>query len=149
VAPALAVTPAAAPAPAPAAAVVSLEQVLPTLDPDLGFVGLADMDTLPATQVTVRVKGRLGTPLHLRLNGQRVPESRVGRTVSATGIGLEAWESVGLPLHPGVNLLEWAPPHSAGRVALRVVAPAEPARLSFSGPHALPADGHTETWLSL
>ena len=47
-------------------AVIALEQLLPTLDPELGFVGIADLDTVASAQIAVRVKGRLGTDLALR-----------------------------------------------------------------------------------
>ena len=127
----------------------SIEQLLSTLDPELGFIGLADMDTLASAQLTVRVKGPLGTPLRLRLNGERVPESRIGRRVSASTAKLEAWEYVGITLDPGVNLLELAPPQSPGRVAVRVVAPGALARLWLTGPGAVPADGHSESWYTL
>ena len=127
----------------------SLEALLPTLDPELGFVGLADMDTLAGTQIRVRVKGPAGTPLQLRLNGERVPESRIGRRVRSSVSSLEAWEYVGITLVPGVNVLELSTPHSPSRVAVRVVAPGGVARLWLKGPGAVPADGHTETWYSL
>jgi uncharacterized repeat protein (TIGR01451 family) len=127
----------------------SLEALLPTLDPELGFVGLADMDTLAGTQIRVRVKGPAGTPLQLRLNGERVPESRIGRRVRSSVSSLEAREYVGITLVPGVNVLELSAPHSPSRVAVRVVAPGGVARLWLKGPGAVPADGHTETWYSL
>jgi uncharacterized repeat protein (TIGR01451 family) len=126
---------------APVVALASLEQLLPTLDPELGFVGLSDLDTVAVHQVAVRVKGRYGTPLLLRLNGERVPESRVGRRVTALAAGLEAWEYVGVPLRPGVNVLELATPHAQGRVAVRIVAPASFAALGVSAPRSAPADG--------
>ena len=132
-----------APAPAAVTAVASLDQLLPTLDPELGFVGLADLDTVTTSQVNVRVKGRLGTALVLRLNGERVPESRVGRRVTAATAGLEAWEYVGVTLKPGVNVLELAPPRAPGRVALRLVAPAAMAWLELLGPRVAPADGRS------
>lgn len=139
----------AAPADPAPAVVASLEQMLPTLDRDLGFVGLADLDTVTSSQINVRVKGQLGTPLVLRLNGQRVPESRVGRRVTAPTLGLEAWEYVGVTLHPGLNVLELAPPHSPGRVALRVVAPAAIAWLELMGPRTASADGRTPAEFTL
>ncbi len=134
---------------APAVTMASLEQLLPTLDPELGFVGLSDLDTVTSTQVAVRVKGRLGTPLVLRVNGVRVPESRVGRRVTATQAGLEAWEYVGVTLRPGMNVLELAPPHARGRVAVRVVAPAALGRLALAGPRLAPADGRSSALLTL
>jgi hypothetical protein len=83
------------------------------------------------------------------LNGEPVPETRVGRRVRAPASGLEAWEYVGLTLEPGVNVLELAPPNAVGRVAVRVVAPGPIARLWLSGPGAVPADGHSERWYAL
>ena len=133
----------------PPGAPPSLERVLPTLDHELGFVDLADMDTLTSRQVTVRVKGPAGSSLQLRLNGTRVPESRVGRRVTAAMLGLEAWEYVGVTLEPGVNVLELSTAHASSRVAVRVVTPGAPARLWLSGRSGVPADGHSESWLSL
>lgn len=131
------------------AVVASLEQLLPTLDPELGFVGLSDMDTVATTQLAVRVKGRLGTPLALRVNGVRVPESRVGRRVSAARAGLEAWEYVGVELRPGMNLLELAPPNTRGRVAVRIIAPAGLGGLVLSAPPLASADGRSAALLTL
>ena len=130
-------------------AVVALEQLLPTLDPEPGFVGLADLDTVITDQITVRVKARLGTELALRVNGERVPETRVGRRVTLAAAGLEAWEYVGVTLQPGINVLELAPPHAAGRVALRIVAPAAMADLELSGPNVAPADGRSPAVFTL
>ncbi|MEO5988890.1 MAG: carboxypeptidase-like regulatory domain-containing protein [Candidatus Eisenbacteria bacterium] len=121
---------------------VTLDRLLDTLDSDLGFIGLADLDTMTSNQIAVRVKGRLGTTLALRVNGRTLPESRVGQRLSAPGAGLEAWEYVGVALRPGLNVLEVAPPRSVGRVALRLVAPGPFARLSLSVPRGTRADGH-------
>ncbi len=143
---ATAVAQAAAPAVFDAAAI---EAMLPDLDPDLGFVGFADLDTVAGSQVPVVVKGRLGTPLLLRVNGTVLPESRVGRRFAVPRQGLEVWEYIGVSLRPGVNVLEVAPPRSVGRVALRLVAPGPIARLEWSAPAGVPADGHSVASLLL
>ncbi len=127
----------------------ALESLLPGLEPDLGFIGLADLDTVGQAQIAVRVKGRLGTPLRLRVNGESVAESRVGRRLTAARAGLEAWEYLGITLRPGINVLEVAPPRSIGRVALRLVAPGPLARLSLEAPRRAPADGHRVTAVRL
>ncbi len=145
---ALAASPSARTTPA-VLAVSTLEQLLPTLDSELGFVGLFDLDTVTTTQIAVRVKGRLGTPLLLRVNGVRVPESRVGRRVTAVSAGLEAWEYVGVTLKPGINVLELAPPRAQGRVAVRVVAPASLGWIGLHGPRTAPADGRSPVLLTL
>ncbi len=131
--------PASASADAPVA--VTLDRLMDTLDSDLGFVGLADLDTVTSNQIAVRVKGRLGTTLALRVNGRTLPESRVGQRLSAPRAGLEAWEYVGVTLRPGLNVLEVAPPRSVGRVALRLVAPGPFARLDLLAPRSTRADG--------
>lgn len=127
----------------------ALEAILPGLEPDLGFIGLADMDTVTQAQIAVRVKGRIGTPLRLRVNGESVPESRVGRRLTAARVGLEAWEYLGITLQPGLNVLEVAPPRSVGRVAVRLVAPGALSRLAIVAPRRAPANGHGVTWLQL
>jgi len=143
-------TPAVAPGPGPGIVPAeAIDQLLPGLDPDLGFVGLADLDTLAGHQIAVVVKGPLGTRLALRVNGAVVPESRVGRRFTAAREGIEAWEYVGVALRPGLNVLEVAPPRSIGRVALRLIAPGPFAKLELSAPRSVPADGHSAASLSL
>lgn len=138
----VAATPAAVPARMARLDAASLEALLPALEPDLGFIGLADLDTVDQSQIAVRVKGRVGTALRLRVNGATVPESRVGRRLTAAQAGLEAWEYLGVTLQPGLNVLEVAPPRSVGRVALRLVAPGPLARVALAAPRRAPADGH-------
>lgn len=145
-APAAAAPGAIAPAVFDAAAI---EAMLPDLDPELGFVGFADLDTVAGSQVPVVVKGRFGTPLLLRVNGVVLPDSRVGRRFSVPRQGLEVWEYVGVTLKPGLNVLEVAPPRSVGRVALRLVAPGPLARLELTAPSGVPADGHSAASLLL
>jgi len=123
--------------------------LLPDLDSELGFVGLADYDTVASAQVPIVVKGRHGTRLLLRVNGVVLPETRVGRRHAVPRQGLEVWEYVGVALKPGVNVLEVAPPRSIGRVALRLVAPGPLARLELSAPAGVPADGHSVASLLL
>ena len=121
-----------------------LEQLARTLDPELGFVGHSDLDTMRSTQVAVRVKGPIGTVLTLRVNGERLSEARVGLRLTVPETGVEAWEYVGVDLRPGINRLEVAPPRSLGRVALRLVAPGPLARLELTAPARAPADGRTQ-----
>ena len=127
----------------------TLEQILPTLDADPGFIGLADLDTVAGTQVTVRVKGAPGSALALRVNGKLVPLARVGRRAVAASLGIEAWEYVGIALTPGLNVLEVAPPQAVGRIAVRLVAPGPLARVQLAMPRSLPADGHARARIAL
>ena len=133
----------------PAAATPSIDAQLPGLDTDLGFVGLDDLDTLTSTQTRIVVKGPIGATLTLRVNGRVIPESRVGRRFTAARSGVEAWEYVGVEMRPGLNVLEVAPPHSVGRVAVRVVAPGALARIELFAARRVVADGRAQAALEI
>src|SRR5262249_58216533 len=57
----------------------ALERMLRHLTSDVGFVGLAEGDTVPADRVSIRVKGEAGVPFRLWPNGEPIPPSRAGR----------------------------------------------------------------------
>ncbi|HYM82234.1 MAG TPA: hypothetical protein VEY91_12595 [Candidatus Limnocylindria bacterium] len=124
------------------------EPALRDLDASLGFVGLADGDTARGRQIVVRVKGPLGFPLELRVDGAQVPSRRIGRRVTVFHPGLEVLEYVGVELRPGVNRLELIQRHPTGaereRVTLRLIAPDRLARLVLIAPETAHADGHHE-----
>jgi len=144
------------PAPTPAAPIAdadaqlaapSLEQVAPSLSSALDFIGLVDGDTLAWDQIAVRVKGAIGRGFELRVNDQPVPETRVGRRVTAPAQGVEAWEYIGVALRPGVNTLTVAQPRAGDvdvpAVMVRVVAPDRIHHLEIRTPPDAPADGHS------
>lgn len=124
-----------------------LEMLAAATDSRVGFLSLNDGDTLAASQASVRVKGLQGLTFELRVNDEVVPASRVGRKVTVTNAGIEAWEYVGVRLHPGVNRLEVAQIAPGGArlesAALSVVAPDRLERLVVVAPHTVPADGHS------
>jgi uncharacterized repeat protein (TIGR01451 family) len=118
---------AAAVVPAAAGTQVPLEQLLPTLDNKLGFVGLADGQTLDYAQATVRVKGTAGATFKLTANGHEVDASRVGKRAVLQDKQLQAWEYIGVELRAGDNELTLAQVDAFGNprgsVTVRVVAP--------------------------
>ncbi len=120
----------------------ALERTLAASTPEFDFVGLGDLDTVSARQVAVVVKGPAGATLALRVNGEGVPESRVDRRFTASAQGVGAWEYLGVPLKPGLNVLEVVPAGAALHRTLRLVAPGPLARIVLRAPTASPADGH-------
>ncbi len=130
-------------------ATAPLEQLVPRLDAEPGFLGLADLDTVAVTQIAVRVKGGAGSQLELYVNGELEPASRVAQRVIAPESGTEALEFLGVDLRPGINLLEVAPARSLARAAVRVVAPGPLEALLLSAPRDVPADGFTPAELTL
>ena len=131
------------------AASPSLEQQLASLPPEPGFIGIADLDTVPAAQLTVTAKGHAGDVLTLQVNGVAVSADRIGRRLTATATGVEAYEWIGVALRPGLNVLALQSHFDAAPVWVRVVAPGPFAKLAVIAPRAVPADGHTPALLTL
>jgi len=128
---------------------VELEQLVPDLDDTLGFIGLADGDSLPYAQSAVRVKGAAGTAFELSVNGARVPDNRVGKRSVMQEHRVQAWEYIGVDLAAGENTLllvqRDAFGNERGRQSLRVVAPGSLARIVLELPAEAVADGRTAT----
>ena len=126
---------------------VSLESLLPTLTPQLGFVDLSEGLVLPADQIRVRVKGPRGAKLQLSVNGQIVPDKQVGEQSSLESVGVVAWDYIGVNLKPGVNALSVSGMDSFGNVrgeaVVTVRVPGKLAKLVISVPREVNADGQT------
>jgi uncharacterized repeat protein (TIGR01451 family) len=114
---------------------------------EVGFIGLADGDTVPSDHISVRVKGEPDVPLELWVNGEPVPASRVGRRVQLPDGEVEGWEYVGLGLKPGLNRLEVSQRGNCGdehgRAAITLVAGGALGSLTLHVMHGVPADGHS------
>jgi uncharacterized repeat protein (TIGR01451 family) len=124
-----------------------LEMMAAATDSRVGFLAIQDGDTLGSSQTSVRVKGLQGLKFELLVNGQPVPESRVGRRVTVTNSGIEAWEYVGVRLQPGLNRLavaQLAPNGTRLEAAeVTVIAPDRLDRIVLLSPRTVPADGHS------
>ena len=125
----------------------AFERMLHHLTSDVGFIGLAEGDTVPADRVTLRVKGETDVPFQLWVNGEPILPGRVGRKVQLADGELEAWEYVGVQLRAGANRIEVAQ-HGAcgeehGRAALDLIAPDALGRIAVSIASGVPADGHS------
>ncbi|AHF94563.1 hypothetical protein OPIT5_20790 [Opitutaceae bacterium TAV5] len=137
------------PSPVAAVPLVDLETVVAGLaDAGPGFVDLRHGDTLPYDRVTLRVKGATGAKLELLLNGEPVPESRIGKIVHRQQPALQAVEYVAVQMKPGLNHLELVQSdlfgNVRGRSLIDVTAPDRMARLDVTFSTLEPAaDGRT------
>jgi len=126
-----------------------LEKVVEGLtDNTLAFVGLTDGQVLAYGQAPVRVKGVAGTTFKLTVNGEAVPESRVGKRSVLESRELQAWEFIGVELKAGENTLAVAQVdafgNERGTATVKVVAPGRLAKLFIDVPAAGGiADGRT------
>ncbi|MCY7369557.1 MAG: DUF11 domain-containing protein [Polaromonas sp.] len=137
-APPVAVAPAALPA---------LEDLLPDMTSEPGFVGLQQDQVLAAAQTRVRVKGPLGARFELSVNGQAVPESQVGQKSSLEKNAVAGWEFVGVNLQPGRNTLALRVLDgfgvSRGQAEVTVLAPGALAKIEIAAPAEPVADAST------
>ncbi len=132
----------------------SAGQALEGLTNQTGFVDLADGDILAAPQANVRVKGLLGTSLRLSLNGQALPESRVGSRSTVADKQLQVWEFIGVDFRPGENELVLEQVDGFGNVRetvrLKVTAPGSAGGLKLEAPAGTPqADGRTPVMIAV
>lgn len=124
-----------------------LEDLLPELTSETGFVGLADEQRLPIAQTRVRVKGPLGARFELTVNGHAVPATQVGKKSSLPKNRVEAWEYIGVDLKPGRNTLVVRSldgfGNARGTAQVTVLAPGAIAQIVITAPPQPVADGAT------
>jgi uncharacterized repeat protein (TIGR01451 family) len=124
---------------------IPLEDLLPDLGPEVGFIGLRDEQVLAGDQTRVRVKGALSATFALLVNGQPVPLNQVGKKSSLEKTGTQAWEYIGINLKPGRNTLSVSAQDSfgvaRGNAQITVLAPGPLAKIQLTAPQQPVADG--------
>lgn len=128
---------------------VSLETLLlKRSDNRFGFMDLVDGDTLPGTDLSVRIAGRDGAFFRLLVNGEEVPSSRVGQRARMPSRQLLAWEYIGVKLKPGSNRLRAEAMDAFGNLResaeIALIAPGSAGKLKLVlPPNGAVADGQT------
>ena len=124
-----------------------LENLLPELNPEVGFINLRHDQVLATAQTRVRVKGPLGGAFELTVNGKLVPATQVGKKTSLEKTKTQAWEYIGVNLKAGANTLEVRVTDPFGNVRgetqITVLAPGPLAQVLIEAPQQTPADGAT------
>ena len=120
---------------------IDMDKEIKGLDNKLAFIGLKDNDTLPYTQTRVYVKGAASAPFELKVNGEIVPASRVGKKSSIADKQLEAWEYIGVNLKPGSNELTVS--QSGASASITLIAPDQLGKFEIIVPDNVSADGIT------
>ena len=109
------------------------------------FLDLKDGDTLSSAQIPVRVRNSAGGTAKLKVNGQEVGDSRVGKHIVNAQDQSEASEYIGVQLRPGKNTLELVKTDPFGNprehLAITVTAPDKLGRLVVTIPESAVADG--------
>ena len=124
-----------------------LENMLPQLDPEVGFINVKDNEVLPYTQTPVRVKGPSGSTFKLFVNDVEVPEKNVGKKVVDFQNQVQAWEFIGVELKPGHNTVRLAQldpfGNQRGAALITLITPKPLHKLRIDVPKQAEADGKT------
>ena len=127
-----------------------IEQLLATLQPGIGIIGLKDGDTLLSDQLNVRVKGDTNTTLKLTVNGDEIGNNRVSVRSSDSERRVQVAEYIGLKLRAGSNVLRLTQTDGFGVVRgesiVNLIAPGALGKVKLSVPSGgIGADGQTVT----
>ena len=130
-----------------------LEDVIRDQDKELGFLNIADGDTVIASQINIWVKSRVGAIIDFIVNDEVIPFSKIGKQVTSE-FGVLGYEFIAVDLKPGKNtlqLLEVDPfGNVRGEVRYSILSPDELSEISLSIlENDIPADGVSSAYVKL
>ena len=117
-------------------------------DNHLAILYPQDGDTLPIAQTWVRVKGPMGGDFTLIVNGTVIDSKlSVGKRVTQQDKNLQAWEYIGINLHPGKNSIQVKTIDSfgveRGQQTIHIIAPDGIGKIDLQPISKPVADGRT------
>jgi len=123
-----------------------LEDALFNAEAGIGFLNIANNDTLNTNNYTIWAKGPSGATFLLSVNGELIDESKVGQSSVSPNNNLKGLEYVSIDFRKGKNilLLEESDPFGNIRSSeeITIFAPGEAAKLKVTAPvNYAPADG--------
>ena len=118
---------------------LNLEQTLEeATNNSLQILNLTDGQILPINQATIQIKGMAGAQLQLWVNGQQVPESRIGKKAVLADSQVAGFDYIGVPLAIGKNQIEVRQLDMMGNIratrAITVIAPDNLSKISIDSP---------------
>lgn len=84
----------------------SIEDLIVGANSEVGFLNIADNDTIRSEKLTIWTKGSLGAIFDLFVNDELVGMERIGQRSSIQDRKIQVWEYVSVDLKPGVNTIE-------------------------------------------
>ena len=118
---------------------LNLEQTLEeATNNSLQILNLTDGQILPINQATIQIKGMAGAQLQLWVNGQEIPESRIGKKAVLADSQVAGFDYIGVPLAIGKNQIEVRQLDMMGNIratrAITVIAPDNLSKISIDSP---------------
>ena len=132
----------------------AMEEALVNAEPGLGFLNIADNDTLSSGKTTIWAKGTAGASFNLFINGGEISGQKIGQRSALAEKSMQAWEFVSLDLNPGANdiVLQETDPFGnvRGEKTIVVYAPGELSKIKVKGPREIiNADGATPAYITV
>lgn len=130
--------------------VVDINEVVKELNNELDFVNLKNKDVIPLQQLSVQIKGKIGSKFNLKLNDKIVPQSRVGQKYIVKTKKLEIWEYIAVKFEAGKNNLKIEQIDPFGNIRgtkeINIMVPGERAKIQIIVPkEKQAANGFSET----
>lgn len=130
--------------------VVDINEIVKDLDNSLDFINIKSEDIIPLQQLSVQVKGKIGSSFKLKVNNIEIPKSRVGQKHIVKTKSLEIWKYVAVRFEPGINTLtiEQLDPFGniRGKKEIKIVVPGDRAKIQIIVPkEKQSANGFSET----
>lgn len=125
---------------------LTLEEAMVTATPKVGFMNLADNDTLLQNQTKVWIKSPLGVSMALKVNGEKIAADKISKKSKLSQKKLQAYEYIGIKLQPGRNLFNIVITDPFGNIRdgkqITVYAPGVISEIKVTVPqNNVPADG--------
>lgn len=123
-----------------------LEKAMVHEEAELGFMNISDEDTLQTTRPRIWIKGKTGSKISLKANGQEVSSDRISKKSTLSQLKLQAREYIGVPLEAGKNTLTIIKKdpfgNKRGSKTVTVMVPGSVAHIDLSVPvNNVPANG--------
>lgn len=121
---------------------------------DLDFITLKDGDILPLPQLSVMIKGKVGSNYKLFINNEEVSNSRVGQKYILRDKKVDIWDYIAIKFNNGENILELQQIDPFGNIrnkkVIKVISPGEKSKIKVSfDKDKKEANGYSEQFITV
>jgi uncharacterized repeat protein (TIGR01451 family) len=118
---------------------IDLERALEQAESNkLTILNLKDGQVMPFAQTNIQVRGVAGTVIQVLVNGQIVPEERIGKKAVLTDFQIEGFDYIGVALKTGRNEIEVRQIDTLGNLRdqqkVTVIAPDQMSKITLNAP---------------
>lgn len=134
---------------------IDINEIVKNIDNnDLDFISLKDGDILPFPQMSIMIKGKVGSNYKLFINNEEIQNSRVGQKYILRDKKVDIWEYIALKFNSGENILELQQIDPFGNIRnkkiIKVISPGEKSKIKVSiNKEKKEANGYSEQFITV